>query len=242
MRTVPFALALLLPACAGKDGDTGPAPVGPHAISFDDGPSCAAARVPPTGVPETFTFEAWIKADPNVDFEGHPFIVWEGAAALWQTADGFVVMTDASGEVAGAAYPANVMDQELHHVAGTWDGERMTVFVDGVLGAYSTAGTPGTTVGSTLYVGCWPGQDWHHQGIIDEIRVSSTVRYTDNYALPQSAFIEDADTRYLWHVDEGHGDGSADATGNAQLDLTEIGWVSFSFSGELEGSGADSGE
>ena len=227
MRTARLAIALLLSACAGKEGDTGPAPVGPHAIAFDDGPSCAAARVPATGLPDVFTFEAWIQADPEVDYEGHPFVVWEGAAALWQTADGFVVMTDASGELAGAAYPADVMDGALHHVAGTWDGERMSVFVDGVLGAFSSAWAPGTPVGSTLYVGCWPSQEWHHQGIIDEIRVSSVVRYADNHELPTSGFVEDGDTRHLWHVDEGLGDSTADAAGDAQLDLTEIGWVPF---------------
>jgi hypothetical protein len=228
MRRAPLLFALLLPACKDKDTDTGPAPFGPHAISFDDGPSCAAARVPPGGLPDTFTFEAWVKADPGVDYEGHPFIVWEGAAALWQTADGFMVMTDASGELAGAAYPADVMDQEVHHVAGTWDGEVMTVYVDGVRGAFSSAGAPGTTVGSTLYVGCWPDQEWHHQGLLDEIRISSSVRYADNYEVPTSAFLEDADTLYLWHADEGYGDSTEDAAGNAQLDLTEVGWVSWS--------------
>ena len=246
MRTVPLTAALCLaallsPGCAGKGDDTGPTPVGPHAISFDGGPSCAAARVPSSGVPEAFTFEARVKADPNVGYDGHTFVVWAGVGALWQTADGFVVMTDTSGEVAGAAFPADVMDQGLHHVAGTWDGERMTVFVDGMLGAFSSAGAPGSTAGGTLFVGCWPGEEWNHQGIIDEVRVSSVVRYVDNFDVPQGAFVVDADTQHLWHVDEGRGESSADAAGNSPLDLTEIGWVSFALPDDAGGAASDSG-
>ena len=227
MRRSSILLTFLGAACAGG-ADTGPAPEGPHAIAFDGGPSCASAEPAIGSLPDAFTFEAWVKADPGVDYAGHPFIVWDGVAALWQTEDGFLVMSDASGEIAGATYPVDVMDQELHHVAGTWDGTVMSVYVDGVRGGFSSAGTPGGATGAGLYVGCWPDLGWNHQGTLDEIRVSSGVRYADDYALPSEAFAADDDTIALWHVDEGQGDAAADETGGAVLRLTDIGWVSTS--------------
>ncbi|MEC7948200.1 MAG: LamG domain-containing protein [Myxococcota bacterium] len=224
MRPVTLLLIPLLAACKGDD--SGIVPEGPHAISFDGGPSCASARAQSAGPPPEFTFEAWVKADPGSDQRGHPFVVWDGVAALWQSADGYVVMSDASGELVGAAYPADVMDQEAHHVAGTWDGAVMSVYVDGVRGAFSSAGRPGDSGEAAVYVGCWPARQQNHQGLMDEIRVSSSVRYTDDYEVPSEEFVEDPDTLHLWHVDEGYGDRSADAAGGPPLRLIEVSWVS----------------
>lgn len=228
MRHLVFLCPALAFACTARDADTGPAPEGPHAIAFDGGPSCAVADAAVDEPPAAFTFEAWVKADPGVDYTGHPFVVWEGVAALWQTEDGFVVMTDTSGEVAGASYPADVMDQGLHHVAGTWDGSVMSVYVDGVRGGFSSAGVPRAPTDGTVHLGCWPAQGWNHQGTLDEIRLSSSVRYTDDYVVPTAAFTEDSETLHLWHVDEGAGTTSADAAAGDPLALTDIGWVSTS--------------
>ena len=61
---------------------------------------------------------------------------------------------------------------------------------------------------------------------MDEIRVSSSVRYTDDYEVPTQAIVEEPDTLHLWHVDEGYGDRSADAAGGPPLRLIEVSWVS----------------
>lgn len=223
-------LPALLVACGDKD-DSGFVAEGPHAISFTESGSCAAARVVSSAFPAAGTFEAWVRADPDVPYAGHPLIVWDGAAALWEDKDGFIVMSDASGELGGAAYPGTFMDQGLHHIAGTWSGEELAVYVDGLRAGFSTQNQLGTTPGSTLYIGCWPGQAWVHTGLIDEIRISNTVRYTESFTPPDGPFEEDADTMHLWHVDEGIGGSSADAAGSAQLDLERVSWVQFELTG-----------
>ncbi|MEJ2571947.1 MAG: hypothetical protein P8Y98_15540, partial [Anaerolineales bacterium] len=50
-------------------------------------------------------------------------------------------------------------------------------------------------------------------GWLDEMRFSSTIRYTNNFTPPNAAFISDADTRALLHFDEGSGDAANDTTG-----------------------------
>ncbi len=225
-----LAIPALLAACADK-GDTGFLVEGPHALGFGESSSCAAARVVSSAFPQEGTFEAWVKADPGVPYAGHPLVVWDGAAALWEHPDGYIVMSDASGELAGATYPGTVMDQGLHHVAGTWSTGELAIYVDGLRAGFSTASTVGSTPGSTLYLGCWPGQSWVHVGLLDEVRVSGTVRYTESFAPPQGPFEEDADTLHLWHLDEGIGDTSADAAGGATMDLDRISWVPFELTG-----------
>ena len=227
MRWKLGLLASLASACAGKADDSAGVAQGPHALTYGDRLSCAESTLSPGDLGETFTFELWLKSDPGLSSDGHPFMVWQGRVALWQTSDGFVTMSDASGDVAGAAYPADLMDQQLHHVAGTWDGESLTVFVDGVRGGFSRSFSPGDGPGRALYIGCWPSQERYHEGIIDEVRISTGVRYTDTFAPSLSAFETDDETVRLWHVDEGFGGTSADAAGGGDLLLTEVGWLPF---------------
>lgn len=70
---------------------------------------------------------------------------------------------------------------------------------------------------TTLQV-CQPDATWHKfrfHGEIDEIRVSSSVRYLDNFT-PEARFKPDADTIVLYHFDEGQGDLLHDASGNGR--------------------------
>ena len=56
-------------------------------------------------------------------------------------------------------------------------------------------------------------RDVPYVGDVDEVRVSSIIRYRDNFT-PKRRFEPDDDTVALYHFDEGHGDELKDSSGN----------------------------
>jgi hypothetical protein len=117
----------------------------------------------------------------------------------------------------------NVADTLWHHIAVTRDSATgiIRLFVDGVL--ESMASGP---VGDISYRDgrptSWPnsdpflviGAEKHDagtsypsfNGFIDELRISSVIRYTANFQRPNSPFVTDSNTVGLYHFDEGSGD------------------------------------
>jgi len=104
------------------------------------------------------------------------------------------------------------------HLAGTFDGKTLAVFVNGKLlkssplkGVFGPSGFP-------LTIGASPspnegGIDFPFAGLIDEVRVSKTVRYTEDFK-PPASFNSDVDTLAVYHFDEGKGETLHDSSGN----------------------------
>lgn len=132
-----------------------------------------------------------------------------------------------------------VLDGFWHHVAAQRrrsDG-RMTIWVDGVLDASADgpdgdvsypddAATP--LCGASpcaqepyLYVGGKKEtQTASLIGSIDEVRISTTLRYATAFARPARAFTADASTAALYHFDEGSGTLARDAAGSGDATLS----------------------
>jgi hypothetical protein len=51
-------------------------------------------------------------------------------------------------------------------------------------------------------------------GIIDEVRISNSVRYTEEFDVPTEEFDRDGDTVALYHLNEGAGKTTKDTSGN----------------------------
>lgn len=127
--------------------------------------------------------------------------------------------------VAGAGH---VLDGAWHHVAvarASGTGE-LAVYVDGIRRATGTGPTgdvsyhDGRTTGwpqsdpflvfgaekhdaAVIYGGSYPS----FSGWLDEVRISSMVRYTGtSFTVPSAPFVPDAETAGLWSFDEGSGD------------------------------------
>ncbi len=107
------------------------------------------------------------------------------------------------------------------HLAVTWDGREKRIFVDGqplpsVPNEYDVR--PVTSRG--LYVGGAPADklpEWEEDrwfsGLIDELRISSGVRYTEAFE-PAERPDADETTIALYHFDEESGDVALDSSGN----------------------------
>ena len=106
---------------------------------------------------------------------------------------------------------------EWHHVAVTYDGTNTQGWIDGVAApaptkanAVDLASTAEPfQVGRRVCCGTTP-----FLGVIDEVRVSDVVRYTADFPLQTREFETDANTRVLWHFNEGAGVAIADDSGN----------------------------
>jgi len=102
------------------------------------------------------------------------------------------------------------------HVAATRDQKTgdTRLWVNGKPYAKGTTATPAkTTYG--LHFGVWrppPTQYWWH-GQLDEVRISTKIRYTAEFTPPAVA-TADKDTLALWHLNEGSGSVAKDASGN----------------------------
>ena len=104
------------------------------------------------------------------------------------------------------------------HLAGTFDGQTLKVFVNGkhrqtteLNGKFSGSGYPMT-------IGASPspreiGIDFAFAGVIDGVRVSKTIRYTEDFAVP-TMFEADENTLALYRFDKGRGQTLADSSGN----------------------------
>ena len=103
-----------------------------------------------------------------------------------------------------------VLEGEWSHIAVTWDGEIVNTFVNGeFMQEFDLFGDEINDSPDTLKVGRRTrGDDTHSifTGLIDEVRISNIVRYTeDGYELPTAAFMPDENTMALYHFDSESG-------------------------------------
>jgi hypothetical protein len=122
---------------------------------------------------------------------------------------------------------ARMDDGQWHHVAVTRRlSGALALFIDGTLVASATGpggdisypdGAVGATNDPYLVLGAekhdigpaFPG----FTGELDELRFSTTIRYTTTFARPSQRFTPDAQTAALYHFDEGSGTTLGDASG-----------------------------
>jgi len=118
-----------------------------------------------------------------------------------------------------------------HHVAAVFDNEYTpstdlaALYLDGnqVVTGTGVDWTPGIWNSSSAlniggYVGVNPTAGW-----LDEARISDIVRYVGpTYTVPSSAFVNDVNTRALWHFDDSWGSTSFIDSSTNGNDLTGI--------------------
>jgi len=180
------------------------------------------------GISSNFTIEGWVNWTGNDD-------VWErifdfgtgtGNTMFFTTSGGGspTVHVARFGFIVGST--VEVIDASTPFPKNVWTHFAITIDAAGTGKIYFNGTQVGSTTGMTLrpsslgatnqnYLG--KSQflpDPYFNGIIDELRISNTVRYTSNFTPPTTEFSTDANTVALFHFNEGSGQTTADASGN----------------------------
>lgn len=202
-------------------GDAGPCV--DNALAFDGIDDFVTFQDDPDlDVGPQLTIEAWIRpadvrgeryvvvhANPSAP-NGYDLLLRDGTLRLRLfTGTGLV-------EAPSGADPGILLQNDRwYHVAGSYDGATLRVFVNGRLSASNDCGAQTIiTTGQPLRIGAnTSGTIAYFAGIIDEVRISASARYTANFAVPVAPFVDDSDTRLLLHLDEGAGQIVADSAG-----------------------------
>jgi hypothetical protein len=203
-----IALVALPAAGAGENSaleffaDPADSAIAPHSDSLD--------------IPgKAFTMEAWIM--PTGPQAGDGIIINKEDSYEMAVRAGdqlmFAIQAGAWDWFGGGKPTVN----EWHHVAVTYDGTLTQGWLNGEEAPAGTdansvdlgASTAPFQVGRRVCCGTTP-----FLGVIDEVRVSDIVRYTKGFDVQTREFEPDANTRVLWHFNEGSGIDIADHSGN----------------------------
>ncbi|MDX1945779.1 MAG: LamG-like jellyroll fold domain-containing protein, partial [Pirellulaceae bacterium] len=200
---------------------TTPPQVGSYALDFDGQQSYVATPIFYDGS-HPITVEAW--ATPRPSDRSQSIIGDKDGVALTVASRGsWSFFATKTGKESNAARATSTEPNQRIHLAGVFDGKEVRIYVDGVpslpkaAGTFTpsphalaigsnplTVGAPTNTRGVVRYV---------FEGLIDEVRISKTARYTANFT-PKPRHEPDADTLALYHFDEGTGDIAQDSSTN----------------------------
>jgi hypothetical protein len=89
----------------------------------------------------------------------------------------------------------------FNHVAWTRSGTSIRLFVNGTqVGSTQTSSQSYVLQNDDLFIGSQKNSNYTN-GHIDEVRISNIARYTSNFTPSTSAFVNDANTVLLLHMD-----------------------------------------
>ena len=159
--------------------------IGPGALNFSGGSRSVVVADSPLLEPARVTAEAWVRR------AGSPgpfaYVLSKGAsgchAASYAIYSGFAggltfyVYDGSNYRLSSPDAGAEVWDGAWHHVAGTYDGSRVHLYVDGVEMGSGTPAPPiayGLPSGEAFYIGNYRGScDFPFTGAIDNVRIWS---------------------------------------------------------------------
>ncbi|MEM7626656.1 MAG: LamG-like jellyroll fold domain-containing protein [Planctomycetota bacterium] len=205
---VPGSLVLAAPPVPAQElvlhpGERGAATVPMAGLAIESGPVTLECFVHPTA----FDRRDGIVGSPSIGFwfnQGRPV---------------FYVFVD--GRWADVEYPADAAPfapNQTYHFAGTWDQHTMRFYIDGELIAEAAAPGELRVAGNPFTVGADSGRRGPRNsldGWIDGVRLSDTVRYTDEGFVPVRRMQTDDNTLLLLQMDAAQGEYLYDHSGRA---------------------------
>lgn len=191
-----------------------PVPPANSALSFDGVNDFVQA--PRSVSASRFTVEAWVRpatansnailvveADDNngwaLELDANRPILWISTNAGWQ----------------GVLHPTALAAGQWAHVAAVYDNGAARIFVNGVSNTPATVGATLRITTANLRMGGLTGYPFF-AGALDDVRISSSARYTANFTPPATLPAADANTLAQWTFNEGSGQTVTDSSGNGR--------------------------
>ncbi len=191
-----------LSAVGNAQVDTVISKFGGASALFDgnDGINAGNPLVPAT---DNWTVEGWFYPT-NISATDYLWAQYAGGQSGrttgYHTSSGAVGLFINGGPSIGTA-AGTMSNNNWYHLAFTRSGSNFAIYVNGVSSATGT-GTPSIYQGQPFVIGA---QDTVGNngfiGQIDDVRVSSTVRYTSNFTPPTAPHVNDSNTILLSHMD-----------------------------------------
>jgi len=200
---------------------------------------------------EEFTLEAWVRPTGSGEFEpifykqdgegSYGYVLWAGEV------EGRVP----AGEVNDGTYPEPTIEAKTElpadawsHVALTFDGAEMRLYVNGEVVASGASSAPISSEGP-LKIGCADDYGYSHSfnGRIDEARVYDRVLSGPEVGLDMETPLQTPKAGPVaeWSFDEGKGTTAADLTGHGHTaTISKATWTRGRFGGGLKFDGKTS--
>jgi len=117
-------------------------------------------------------------------------------------------------------------DNNWHHIAGTYNGTEVCIYVDGLMEDIQPAS--GSFEPQEKYVGCTRGTHEHFNGLLDDLRIWNIARTQQEIQdwMHQELTGSEAGLISYWPFNEGSGDKTYDKTDNSEgAFYSNIAWV-----------------
>lgn len=187
----------------------------PNRALFLDGSGCVRTSL--SRVNDAVTLECWVRGTAPERWAGLVSKTQSSAYGMTWTPEGVEGNVRLTHEDRYLTCRGSMPSDRWVHVAWSWDGSMARLFVDGELAQELEAAGKPRWNRFPLYVGA----DTNHRGEpearftgwIDEVRVSTTARYSTDFE-PMRRFEPDEHTQLLLHFDEPYQGLHPDASGH----------------------------
>jgi len=203
-----------------------------YALSFDGVDDYASSNIPT--IDETgFTFEIKIKTSGKNDYAG---VIGEGGAAAYDKwlfrennkgdYDFFIANSSSGGNITVSG--SKISDDILHHIAGTYNGTDLKLYIEGVLEVSSTFSSA-IFSSSSLAIGRYEGGHsdfYYYNGLIDEVRIWNTAKTQQEIQENMNKELTGSETGLVayYKMNEGSGSTLTDSAGNNDGEIIGATW------------------
>ena len=131
------------------------------------------------------TVSLWVKA--QTDMRGYARLIEKGANNEWTLAFNYgganqeLTLQNLGTNSAAITTSVAVADNTWHRIDATMDNnsKAIALYVDGALNVSGTSGSSASTTNHNIYMGEYGGGGYFYHGLIDEVRISNTLRSAD---------------------------------------------------------------
>ncbi len=194
-----------------------------HSLSFNGTSTSLSNAALASSLTGDFTAETWFKSTTNGRLLETATAGGIGLDSYIQTGQ---VCFSSNGGVSAivCSTGSTYANGAWHHLAFTRQGLNLRFYLDGILAGSATLSSVGTF--TRVFAGALTGSSNWFSGQLDEVRISNTVRYRNNFTSSANPFAKDGSTMLLWHLDDGSGSTAADSSGNSSTGTIANGtWV-----------------